>query len=266
MSGDGAQAAAGPRTAQAYIDELPTWEDGTRVSKAPFTAMQWRIWWLATAGKFFEGLVVFMTGVSLPLIGREFDLSAAQHGVVGAAPLVGILIGASALGGLSDLVGRKLMFVAEMAILVAFLVLVCVSPSFVWLVVALIGVGLALRCDYPTAHLIISESIPSSSRGRLVLGAFAFQAVGALVGTGVGYVILSAQPDLGAWRWMYATAVIPAVLVTVGRCFVTDSAHWLLLARQDPRGRTRACQAAASQPGLSQAASPARRPEPRAGW
>ena len=38
------------------------------------TAMQWRIWSLATAGKFFEGLVVFMTGVALPLIAREFRL------------------------------------------------------------------------------------------------------------------------------------------------------------------------------------------------
>ena len=26
------------------------------------TNMQWRIWTLAAAGKFFEGLVVFMTG------------------------------------------------------------------------------------------------------------------------------------------------------------------------------------------------------------
>jgi len=229
----GVALATGPRTAQDYIDELPAWNDGTQAD-APITTMQWRIWWLATAGKFFEGMVVFMTGVSLPLIGRAFDLSATQHGLVGAAPLFGILVGATALGGLADRFGRKSMFVVEMAILVAFLVLVCLSPSFVWLTIGLIGVGLALGCDYPTAHLIISESIPSRSRGRLVLGAFAFQAVGALAGTAIGFLILTAQPELGAWRWMYATAILPAVLVTLGRCFVTDSTHWLLL-----RGRMR---------------------------
>jgi MFS transporter, putative metabolite transport protein len=221
--------ATDPRSAQDYIDELPAWQDGTEASHAPITAMQWRIWWLATAGKFFEGLVVFMTGVSLPLIGREFDLSAAQHGLIGAAPLFGILVGATALGGLSDRFGRKSMFIVEMAILVAFLVLVCLSPGFLWLAICLIGVGMALGCDYPTAHLIISESIPSRSRGKLVLGAFAFQAVGALVGTGVGYLILAEQPELGAWRWMYATAILPAALVMLGRCFITDSAHWLLV-------------------------------------
>jgi hypothetical protein len=63
------------RSIQAYIDETPVWSDGTPVSWAPMTAMQWRIWTLAAAGKFFEGLVVFMTGVAMPLIAEEFHLS-----------------------------------------------------------------------------------------------------------------------------------------------------------------------------------------------
>src|ERR1700759_5783481 len=87
-------------TVQGYIDETPLWRDGTIASASPMTGMQKRIWWLAVAGKFFEGLVVFMTGVALPLIGKEFNLTSAQHGLVSAASLFGILIGASALGGL----------------------------------------------------------------------------------------------------------------------------------------------------------------------
>jgi MFS family permease len=61
----------------------------------------------------------------------------------------------------------------------------------------------------------------------LVLGAFAFQAVGALGGTAVGYAVLVLVPNLSAWRWMYATAVIPALVVTIGRFYVTESANWL---------------------------------------
>ena len=228
LSGETAVTAAERRTVQDYIDELPLWRDGTALSTAPITAMQWRIWLLATAGKFFEGFVVFMTGVALPLIAQEFGLSTVQHGVVGAAPLLGILLGASVLGGLADRYGRKAMFIAEMAILVVFLAAVAVSPSFIWLVVGLLGVGVALGCDYPTAHLIISESIPSRTRGRFVLGAFAFQAVGALAGTAIGALILAANPDVEAWRWMYGTAVVPAMLVLFARFFVTQSAHWLL--------------------------------------
>ena len=41
-------------------------------------------------------------------------------------------------------------------------------------------------------------------------------------------MILKNVPEIGAWRWMYATAIIPAMLVTIGRFFVTESGHWLL--------------------------------------
>lgn len=217
-----------PKTIQEYIDETPRWEDGTEVPEAPMTQMQWRIWGLATAGKFFEGMVVFMTGVALPLMVKEFHLTAADKGMISAASLAGILIGATALGGLADHFGRKMLFISEMVLFTIFLVLVAVSPSFPFLVVALLGMGLALGCDYPTAHLVISESIPSHCRGKLVLGAFGFQAVGALAGTVLGFFILSISKSLADWRLMYACAIIPAIAVIIGRFFITQSPHWLM--------------------------------------
>ncbi|MFS8039299.1 MFS transporter [Xanthobacter sp. AM11] len=216
------------RSVQDYIDETPIWLDGTPVPATPMTAMQWRIWWLAAAGKFFEGLVVFMTGVALPLMAKEFGMSAFQHGMVSAASLAGILIGALLLGGLADRFGRKVMFIAEMMIFILFLALLAISPNYAFTVAFLFGMGVALGCDYPTAHLVISENIPSVARGRLVLSAFGFQAVGALVGTLVGYVVLSNLSDVTAWRLMYAVAILPAVAVVAGRFFVPESASWLL--------------------------------------
>ena len=63
-------AAARPagKSIQAYIDEQPVWADGTAVDMTPMTVIQWRILILAAAGELFEGFVVFMTGVALPLI------------------------------------------------------------------------------------------------------------------------------------------------------------------------------------------------------
>jgi len=218
---------ASGRTVQHYIDERPVWPDGTSLKSVPMTGMQWRIWALAAAGKFFEGFVVFMTGVALPLMVRQFHIVAAQHGFISAASLFGILLGAVLLGGLSDYFGRKRMFIAEMIIFCAFLALLILAQGFISVVICLFGLGLALGCDYPTAHMIISESIPSASRGKLVLGAFGFQAVGALAGTGVGCLVLVMVPQLDAWRWMYATALVPALAVTAGRFFITESANWL---------------------------------------
>src|SRR6201996_7644457 len=112
-----------PKSVQDYIDEAPLWPDGTTLKTTPMTGMQWRIWSLAAAGKFFEGFVVFMTGVALPLIVREFHILPSQKGIVSAASLAGILVGALLLGGLSDYFGRKRMFIAEMIIFVGFLAL-----------------------------------------------------------------------------------------------------------------------------------------------
>ena len=236
------------RSVQDYIDERPVWPDGTRLPNVPMTGMQWRIWTLAAAGKFFEGFVVFMTGVALPLLTREFGISAAENGLVGAASLFGILVGALFLGGLSDRFGRKSMFIAEMIIFTAFLALLVLCSNFISLIICLFGLGLALGCDYPTAHMIISESIPSTSRGKLVLGAFAFQAVGALGGTAVGYAVLVSVPDLSAWRWMYATAILPALLVTIGRFYVVESANWLFARGQMERAEAAAQRLLARKP------------------
>jgi hypothetical protein len=75
-----------------------------------------------------------------------------ERGVIAAAPLFGILIGATALGGLADRYGRKQMFIIEMVLFAIFIVLLTFSASYFVVVVALVGIGLALGCDYPTAH------------------------------------------------------------------------------------------------------------------
>jgi putative MFS transporter len=103
--------------------------------------MQWLIWGLAAAGKFFEGMVVFMAGVALPLMAKEFALGATEKGVIAAALLFGILIGATPLGGLADRYGRKEMFIIEMALFGALILLLTFSSSYLVVVVALIGVG-----------------------------------------------------------------------------------------------------------------------------
>ena len=233
---------ADTKTVQEYIDELPSWPDGTKVKSSAMTAMQWRIWSLAAAGKFFEGFVVFMGGVTLPLITLQFHIAPSEKGLVTSASLAGILVGTMLLGGMSDYFGRKRMFIAEMIIFCAFLTLLVICGSFLALVICLFGVGMALGCDYPTAHMIISESIPSHSRGRLVLGAFAFQAVGAMCGIGIGAIVLVIDPSLNAWRWMYATALVPAIVITVARFFITESPNWLIV-----RGEHKAAESSLSR-------------------
>ena len=189
------------KTVQDYIDEIPMWPDGTQLASLPMTGMQWRIWSLAIAGKFFEGLVVLgLIGNSLPLVTHTFTLATWEKSIVSSITLFGILIGATVLGHMADIFGRKRMFIVEMALFIVFLVGLVFAQSFIWFAVCLLGIGVALGCDYPTAHMVISETVPSRGRGGLVLGAFAFQAVGAICGAALAYGILSYYPQIDAWR------------------------------------------------------------------
>jgi hypothetical protein len=87
------------------------------LAAAPLSHRQWLVWLLATAGKLFEGLIVFMGGIALPLQAVQFSMTPLEHGCVVAASLLGILIGALSLGGLADRFGRRTLFIAEMLVL-----------------------------------------------------------------------------------------------------------------------------------------------------
>lgn len=196
------------------------------LAAAPLSPRQWLVWGLATAGKLLEGAIVFSGGIALPLQARQFGMSELETGCVAAASLVGILSGALLLGGLADRFGRRPVFIAEMVLLLVGLVAAALSSSSIWLLLALLLIGLALGADYPTAHLVISESIPAAVRGRLVLIAFSAQALGVVLGTAASALLLALQP--GGWRLLYLLAALPVALVALARLLVPESGAWLL--------------------------------------
>lgn len=245
-----AGASAEARSVQAWIEDLPAWDSQPPFAAPPLTATQWQVWAMATAGKFFEGLVVFMGGIALPLLAAQFGLGPAAMGLVTAASLLGILLGALLMGGLADRFGRRPVFIGEMALLLLALLAAAASPSPAWLVAALFAMGLALGADYPTAHLVISESIPAAARGRLVLAAFSFQALGAVLGTALAALLLDARPELDTWRLFYLLPALPVAAVLGGRLLLPESSHWLI-----SRGRREQAEAALARllhrPGLN---------------
>ena len=98
-----------------------------------------------------------------------------------------------------------------------------------------------------------------------MLSAFAFQAIGALVGTVVGYLILSNLPEIGAWRWMYATAIVPAILVVIGRFFITDSGHWLMSQGRKAEAEAEVARLLRARAALPEGSAPGRPAGRRAG-
>lgn len=201
----------------------PTDPASPRRRAAPRQAL---IWSLATVGKFFEGLIVFMGALTLPLISTDFQLQAAGRGWLGAASLGGILVGALVFGALADRIGRRLVFIGELVLLLGGLLAASLSPNAVCLGVALVVIGLGLGADYPLAHLMISEHLPSAWRGRLVLGAFAFQALGAIIGMALASALLQHGGAGADWRLLYRLPLLPLALLTAARLGLPESPAW----------------------------------------
>lgn len=194
----------------------------------PFTKTQKKVWILSAMGVLLDGFDFFIIGVALPLIAHDFHMNAATKGLVAVAAVAGAFFGALIFGQVADNIGRKGMFLVDIILFVVF----SAASSAAWnpasLIVFRFILGVGIGADYPIGVSYIAECVPTRLRGRLIVGAFAFQALGSLLGVLVGLTILKLDPSLDAWRVMLAFGVLPAVVVVLMRDGLPESVRWHL--------------------------------------
>ena len=202
-----------------------------RLDASPITRTMWLLWLLSAGLIALDGFDFFIIGLALPFLQRDFGLTPAAVGAVATAAVAGSLVGALTLGPITDRVGRRRMLIVD----VALFVIATAGTALAWNAAALIAfrflVGVGIGADYPISVAYITENVPARHRGRMVIGAFTFQAVGALLGAFTGLVVIhlfrTLYPDTNqlaieyAWRWMLGVGVGLAVLVAVVRLSVS---------------------------------------------
>jgi len=190
--------------------------------------LHWRIWSVSAMGIFLDGLDLFVIGMALPLIIREFSPSPSLVGLIGAAALLGAVAGAAVGGPLTDRFGRKTIYIVNTLVFVSLSLL----SAFAWSVPALIALrfllGIGIGADYPLCASYISDYMPARIRGRMLIAAFSFQAAGMATAALFGLTILKWLPDISAWRYMLAAGALPAAVVFCFRLGIPESARWCL--------------------------------------
>jgi MFS family permease len=200
---------------------------GEALDGAKFGSLHRKFWLLAALGIMLDGFDFFIIGVANPLIAKDFGASAAQTGIVSAAAILGAVVGAGLLGPLGDKIGRRRIFKFDLIMFVVFSVL-CIFACDIWSLVAFrFMLGVAIGLDYPIAASYLAEILPSKGRGRWLVGGFAMQAVGILLGAVVGVVVLNLLPEVDSWRWMLGFGVVPALVIIYLRRKVPESPRWL---------------------------------------
>ncbi len=187
-----------------------------------------RFVYLATAvaalGGMLFGYDVGVISGAILFVKKDFSLSPGLEEVVISSVLLGSLIGAIAGGVLADRWGRRRLLIITASVFGIGAIGAALSPDTGWLIVARILAGAAIGVASFVAPLYISEIAPVAIRGKLV----SINQVALTSGIVVSYLIDYAFAGVGAWRWMFAMAVVPAAAFGVGLLFIPESPRWLV--------------------------------------
>jgi putative MFS transporter len=179
----------------------------------------------ANAGVFCDGYILSSIGLALITLTPRFQLDAVTTGAIGAATLLGILVGAPVFGHLTDRHGRRILMIADLCTFVV----VAIAQIFVtnvWELIALRFVlGLAIGADYPIATAIVAEFMPAKIRGAALSAVEAIWFLGAAVAYIAGYALLRTGPE--SWKWILASPAIFAAVGLLLRTAAPESPMWL---------------------------------------
>lgn len=196
------------------------------IDDVPLNAFHVKIAGLTFGAHFTEGFALGTIGYALAAMNRQMPLDAFWMGMIGSSALMGIFFGSLVFGWLSDRLGRQKIFLLSFVIITvaAFAQFYVHSPFELCLLRVLIGFGMG--GDFAVGHAILAEFSPRKHRGTL-LGSFSVVwTIGYVVANVLGMHYADASPD--AWRWLLASAGVPALTVLVLRMGTPESPRWLL--------------------------------------
>ncbi|MCI1691666.1 MAG: MFS transporter [Actinomyces sp.] len=183
-----------------------------------------RITIFSSGGPFLEGYVLGIIGVALVKMTPELGIDEHWTGLIGVASIIGLFVGASFGGLLTDHIGRRKMFVLDLITIIV-LSIACSIVQEPWqLFVLRLIIGATIGADYPIATSMIAEFTPRRYRAISMGFIAAVWYVGANVAYLVGYFLLDAP---NGWRWMLASSVVPCVIILLGRMSIPESPRWL---------------------------------------
>ena len=177
----------------------------------------------ATGGMLFG----YDTGVisgALLFIREDFPLSDFMQGVVVSFLLVGAVTGALTGGPLSDRFGRRPIVLLAATIFAVGAIAAALTPSIGLLIVARFILGLGVGLASLIVPLYIAEIAPPDTRGALV----SLNQLMITIGILLSYIVGVAFTPIQGWRWMFAVAVIPALILGIGMFFLPESPRWLV--------------------------------------
>lgn len=184
-----------------------------------------KIIFFSSGGAFLDGYVLSLIGVALAQLTDALSLTKTEVSATGVAALAGIFFGSIVGGRLTDALGRRTMFIIDISAIGLASLAGCFVNTPWQLIVLRFLLGFFIGADYPIATSLIAEFSPRAQRATSMGMVSAAWYLGATAAAFVGFALYSTP---GSWRWMLGSAVIPAVILLIGRHDIPESPRWLV--------------------------------------
>lgn len=181
----------------------------------------------SSAAPFLDGYIISIIGVVILHITTALSMSTFQQSLLVASSLLGMFLGGFTGGIFTDRMGRKKLYLLVLVFLaIGSLLQFWVTTAWELIILRLL-LGIAIGADHPLATSFLAEYLPRKQWGSVLAGLVMVWFIGAAVAYAVGELILLIVND-NAWRWVLASAFVPAVIFLILRAGTPESARWLL--------------------------------------
>ncbi|WP_223838438.1 MFS transporter [Saccharopolyspora pogona] len=190
------------------------------------SGFHWRISALSAGGPFLDGWVLSIIGIVLIQAEPALGMSSFESALTGASALAGMFFGGLVGGYLCDVLGRKITYTVDLVALVVCSLLSALVTEPWHLIALRFVIGIAVGADYPIASSLLAEFVPRRRRGVLLASLVTAWFVGSCLSYVVGYLLSGFGAN--GWRWMLASAAVPALAIVLLRAGIPESPRWLL--------------------------------------
>ena len=190
----------------------------------------------------FDGYDLIVYGSAIPALLQyePWGMTPAQAGAIGSYALIGMFLGAIASGTLTDMIGRRRLFIASLAWFSTMMLLVSLAPDPWWLGVFRFLAGLGFGGIPPTAIALVVEVAPKARR-QLING---LMLCGFPIGGVLAAVLAIVLLEPAGFRTLFAIGGLPLVtLVPLAIWLLPESPSFV--ARTQARARAKASGAVA---------------------